>query len=193
MKKVFQKIWGIIKALVVVLMIFITVSLFVMKLMGDTPTIFGFNFYYIVTESMEPDLEVGDVILSKEVSDYSSLEVGDVVTYKGEVGSYANKLITHQIIEIKDDDPNNIIFVTKGTNPKSPIDPEISQDQIVSKMIFEVPLLGKLMQLINKPIGFILLIVLPLSIFLFIEIKNFIFTLKSKDDDEEENEIVKES
>lgn len=193
MKKVLAKIWNVLKTLVVVLMIFITVSLFIMKLAGDTPTFFGYNLYYIVTESMEPDLEVGDIILSKEVTDYSSLEIGDVITYQGEVGSYANKLITHQIIDIDASNPNNIIFTTKGTNPMSTVDPLIEQDQIVSKMVFEIPLLGKLMQLINKPIGFILLIVIPLAICLFKEIKNFIETLNNKEEDEEESEEIETS
>ena len=193
MKNVLGKVWNIIKTLVVALMIFIAVSLFIMKLAGDTPSIFGYNLYYIVTESMEPDLEVGDIILSKEVTDCSTLQIGDVITYQGEVGSYANKLITHQIIDIDASNPNNIIFTTKGTNPMSTVDPLIEQDQIVSKMVFEIPLLGKLMQLINKPLGFIILIVIPLAICLFGEIKNFIETLKNKEEDEEESEEIETS
>ena len=189
MKKVISKIWDVFKTLVVVAMIGITVSLFAMKMMGDTPSVMGYNFYYIVTESMEPDLKVGDIILSKEVKDYSDLEVGDVVTYKGEVGTYANKLITHQIIDIIDDDPDNLIFITKGTNPKSSVDPEVSQNQIVSEMVVKVPLLGKLMQLLNKPIGFMLLIVTPLALCLFFEIKNFIGTLSKKEESNENEEV----
>ena len=62
MKKVIGKIWDVIKTILVVAMIAITASLLVMKIMGDTPSIMGYNLYYIATPSMEPSLEVGDII-----------------------------------------------------------------------------------------------------------------------------------
>lgn len=190
MKNILKKIFNIIKYALVAVMIVITVSLFVMKLSGDTPSIFGYSFYYIATESMEPDLEVGDIILSKEINDVSTLKIGDVVTYQGEVGSYANKLITHQIIEIKNIN-GEISFITQGTHPSATVDPEVSSDQIVSKMIFEIPLMGKLMKVINTPIGFLILIALPLAICLISEIKNFVESCKKDDDENQETELTK--
>lgn len=183
MKKVLSTIWDVIKNILVVAMIFITISLFVMKLSGDTTNIFGYNLYYIVTPSMEPDLKVGDIILSKEVEDYDELTVGDIITYKGEVGSYAGKLITHQIIE-KYGEGENLTFVTKGTNPAATIDPEIRADQVVSIMITEVPLLGDLMKLINTPAGFLIIIVTPLGICLVGEIVNLVNVFKNKEEED---------
>lgn len=188
MKNIVIKVWNIFKTVLVIGMIVITISLFVMKLMGDTPSIFGYSFYYIATESMEPSLEVGDVILAKEVTNFDSLSIGDVITYQGEVGSYANKLITHQIIGIDIND-GIYTFTTKGTHPSSTVDPLVSQDQVVSKMVFEIPLMGKLMKVINNPFGFLLLIALPLAICLFGEIKNFIEACKNKEEDEEDSEV----
>ena len=184
MKKVIGKIWDVIKTMLVVAMIGITASLLVMKIMGDTPSIMGYNLYYIATPSMEPTLEVGDIILSKEVTDYSKLKEHDVITYQGEVGSYAGKLITHEIIDVIEHEDGSITFLTKGTNPSASVDPEIRADQVRTKMICEIPFLGDIMNIINHPAGFLILIVVPLGITFvgeMINLKNAI-----KNDEEEE-------
>ena len=188
MKKALGIISNVLKNIIVVIMIVITASLLIMKLMGDTPSVLGYNLYYIATPSMEPTLEVGDIILSKEVKDIDKLEVHDVVTYLGEVGSYKGKLITHEIIEIIINDDGTKSFITKGTNPSSVADPMIDADQIKTVMVFEVPLLGDLMKVINHPAGFLIIIIVPLSICLFGEIKNLVKVFKEEKTEEKKNE-----
>ena len=188
MKKVLSTIWNVIKNILTGIIVIITFSLLVMKIMGDTPSILGYNLYYIATESMEPSLEVGDIILSKEVKDVSKLDVGDVVTYLGDEGSFNGKLITHEIIKVNEHEDGSYTFITKGTHPDATIDPEIDAHQIKTIMIFEVPLLGKLMQLVNQPIGFIILIITPLGICLFGEIKNLVKVWNNKEEESEEIE-----
>jgi len=186
MKKILSTIVNVFKNILVVLMIIVTLSLLVMKIIGDTPSILGYNLYYIATPSMEPDLKVGDIILSKEVTDVNELKIHDVITYQGEKGSYANKLITHEIIDIQEDDDGNLIFITKGTNNPDK-DPAVEARQIRNVMICEVPLLGDFMKLINHPAGFLILIILPLGICLIGEVKNLVKVCKGETE-EEENE-----
>lgn len=184
MKKVIGKIWDVIKTILVVAMIAITASLLVMKIMGDTPSIMGYNLYYIATPSMEPSLEVGDIILSKEVKDYTELKEHDVITYQGEVGSYAGKLITHEIIQVNVHDDGSITFLTKGTKPSAQVDPEIRADQVRTKMICEIPFLGDIMNIINHPVGFLIIIVVPLGITFIGEIVNLKNVIKNDEEEE---------
>ena len=188
MKKVLGIIGNVLRNILIVLMIVVTGSLLIMKLMGDTPSILGYNLYYIATPSMEPSLEVGDIILSKEVKDVDELKVHDVITYYGEEGSFRGKLITHEIIEVIINDDGTRSFITKGTNPSSVPDPMIDEDQVRTIMVFEVPLLGDLMQVINHPAGFLILIILPLGICLFGEIKNLLKVIKEEKKEVNENE-----
>lgn len=172
------------KVLIGLLMVLMIVSL-AFKISGSNVNLFGLNLYYIATPSMEPDLKVGDVILSVDVKDLSKLEVYDVITYKGEEGSYKGKLITHQIIEIKEEN-GEYIFITKGTNPNSTVDPEVSADQVVSKMLFEVPLVGNVVTLLKNKVAFFLVLVLPLSAMLVIETVNLVKAVKKDDEEKEE-------
>ena len=189
--KIFKKILNILKNILAGVLIVIAASLLIIRMMGDTPRIFGYTLYYIVSPSMEPTLEVGDIILSKEVKDPSTLEIGDVVTYQGKEGSFAGKLVTHQIVEINENEDGTLVFRTKGTKEGAVIDPAITADQIDSIMIFEVPLLGKIMQVLNTQAGFFFLLVIPLTVCLVIEIMNFVKILKNDDvggDEDEKNE-----
>ena len=184
--KLVKKIWSIVSKVIIVLLILMMIVMLVMKISGNNVNLLGFNVYYIATPSMEPTLEVGDLILSKNVKDYSKLEIHDVVTYKGEVGSYKGKLITHEIIDIKFEN-DEYTFITKGTKENAVVDPEVSQDQIVAVMLFEIPLLGKLVTLLNNRIVFFVAIIIPLAIMLVLEVANVAKILK-QDSDKEENE-----
>lgn len=185
--KIMKKILPIIKTTLVVLLISIMVFVLAMRITGNNPSILGFNLYYIATPSMEPDLKVGDIILSKNVKDYSKLEIHDVVTYEGKVGSYANKLITHEIVDIKEEN-GKYSFLTKGIKEGATVDPEISEEQVKSKMLCKIPLLGQVVKLFNNRIVFFLCIIIPLSIMLVYEVANLVKISKSEDDEGVENE-----
>lgn len=179
---VLKKIWSIVSKILVGLLIVLMIFVLVMKIKGENPSILGFNLYYIATPSMEPTLEVGDIIVSKNVKDVSKLEVYDVITYKGQVGSYKGKLITHQIIEVKEND-GHYSFLTQGTKEGAAVDPEITEDQVVSVMLFEIPLLGKIMKVLNNRVVFFIFIIVPLAVMLVYEVINLTKAFKQEEED----------
>lgn len=184
MKIILKKSYKIIKTLLVVIIVMITASLIIMKLMGETPSLFGYNFYLIASGSMEPSLQTGDIILSKKV-DNTELKISDVVTYQGESGELKGKLITHQIVKMYEEDGEKYI-VTKGT-ANSIEDPAIKEDQVVSVMKTKLPFMGQVLKVINTPLGFLVLIILPLAILLVNEIVALINAFKT-DKEEQNNE-----
>ena len=64
---------------------------------GDyTPS--KFNGYVVLTGSMEPNIMVNDVVITKKV-DAVKLKVGDVITFKSTDARFYGMVITHRIIE----------------------------------------------------------------------------------------------
>lgn len=186
MKKVLKKVWSILSTILIAVIIACTVFLVVVKFVGETPSVFGYNFYYIITGSMEPTLAVGDIILSKETS-VDKLEVGDVVTFEGESGELDGKIVTHRIQSIYDEDGQTFV-VTKG-DANAINDPPIRAEAVLSVMKCKVPLLGKLIGIINTPIGFLLLIVSPLLISLIKEIIELIQAFRSTKEEHVNDEM----
>ena len=87
----------------------------------DYPNLFGYTFFEIVSGSMSPTIEKGDMIIVKLDTDY---KVGDIISFKDE-----DSIITHRIIEINDDK-----IVTKGDSNNTTDNP-ITKDKIVGKTV----------------------------------------------------------
>ena len=153
--------------------VIVCVSLFVLTLrfLGETPSVFGYSFYYVLTDSMEPEINAGDMILSKKTSP-EELEVGDVITYIGESGDLNGKIITHKIIEIKGD-----TYVTQGVANDIP-DPTIRSSQILARYVTTIPLAGELFSIINSKYGFVILIIIPLAFLMVNEISTIVKAFK---------------
>ena len=153
-------------------------SVFVLTLrfLGESPSIFGYSIYYVLTESMEPEIMAGEMILGKSANP-QDLQVGDVITYKGETGSLKDKIITHKIIEIDGDS-----FTTQGVANDFP-DPPIDSDQILSRYVGKIPFAGKLFSVINSKLGFVFLIVTPLCVLIVNEISIIVKAFKEDKED----------
>jgi signal peptidase len=158
------------------LIVGLSVFVLALRFLGESPNVFGYSFYYVLTESMEPEIHSGDMILGKAVP-AEELQIGDVVTYVGDTGEFSGKIITHEIIEIDGD-----ILTTKGIANEDP-DPAIRSSQVLSKYVFTIPLAGKIFSAINSKLGFLFLIVTPLGLLIVNEIS--IIAKAFKEDKEE--------
>lgn len=166
--------------LLVILEIFVIIFIVFSKMSGDVPSIFGYRMYIVVSPSMEPEIEVGDVLISKEY-DGGELTVGDVVTYLGKEGDMSGKMITHEIIRIEGED-----IITKGLANSSE-DPPITREDIDSVMLHNTVFISALYGVVTSTPGFICLVVLPLVLMIVSEIVGMVIQIKkegAKDDEE---------
>ena len=59
----FKKIINVISVVFLVLIVCFVLFTFVSRIMGNTPSVFGYYIFRVSSDSMEPTLMVGDVIL----------------------------------------------------------------------------------------------------------------------------------
>lgn len=123
--------------------------------------ILGYKSYIIKTNSMEPTISTNDIVIAKKV-EQKDIKVGDVITflYKGEV-------ITHRITQISEQGE----YATKGDNNNIEDIFKITYDNIEGKHILTIPYLGKIIQILDNKILF-LIITLIVLIFIFGIIQN---------------------
>ena len=114
---------------------------------------------------MEPQLKVGDIILSKRVKDITQLKVDDIITYNGEVGSYAGKTITHAVA-IEPYKFGDLYYLQTYGTANGYNDPEICETQVVGVMIREMPFLAALYKFFSTPLG--LVVILGFLLLLFV-------------------------
>lgn len=158
-KSVLKKTSNVILTIVLFVLVFVIAITLITRITGSTPSLFSYSIYRVSTGSMEPDLMVGDVILSKQVDDINSLSVGDVITYKGVVGEYKDMLITHKIVKAPYEEKGITYVVTKGV-ANSLEDEPVQEGQIVGKFVCKIPLLNAIYSFFLTPWGLLTAILL---------------------------------
>lgn len=193
MKKAFKVVKIIVDVLCWILIAVLAVAMIMTlnaRFTGSEPSIFGYSIYRVSSPSMEPELNVGDVILSKNIDDPMTLKVGDVVTYRGR-GDMSGKLITHKIIVAPTEEDGKIMLQTQGIANEIPDNP-IEAQRLVSVMITKLGFMNVFYDVFYSPWGLLIIIGLILIIFideLIVFIKSFTGT-KSAKEGEDINEII---
>ena len=72
----------------------------------------GIRIFNIVSESMVPKYNIGDVLVVKSIEP-QNIKVGDDIAYIGQESTFNQKIVTHQVIKI-DYENGEYIFHTKG-------------------------------------------------------------------------------
>lgn len=175
--KPLEMIFTIIKVICLIFLILLIAVLALQRFSNNEKAIGGFRVFNVATGSMIPKYQVGDVLIVKE-QDPNTLEVGDDVTYLGEHGTFAGRVVTHQIIEIEET-VGGRVFHTKGIANEAE-DPTITGNQIYGKVIYKCIVISLLTKLMNNMTAFYIVFVVPFAILIFLQIK------ESREESEEE-------
>lgn len=128
------------------------------------------KFLTVSGKSMEPTITSADMLVVARVNP-KTLKVGDITVY--EYNEHKSKertvTITHRIAEITEDG-----FKTKGDAIDTIDDYTVKPSDIVGVVKFKIPYLGSFFRFANTTPGFVLLIIIPATLIIAIEIKNII-------------------
>ena len=193
--KVIKFIYGLFKFLIFTVLI-VYVAFVLYQRFTDNASLFGYRVFTVASGSMTPAYNVNDVIYIKEV-DPGTLKVGDDIAYQGEMGSFKGLIITHRIIDIEEESDGSLRIFTQGINNENE-DPSINEDQILGKVYGKVFFISELNHVVKSTWGFFLLIFVPLTLVIVLEIletiveyrldNNKIRKYGTDDDDEDEEE-----
>lgn len=138
-------------------------------------------FLIVESDSMVPVFKTGDLLFSRYIEGTDKaleLQVGDVITYHGEVNGKP-ALITHRITEVdRSADGKKAVYTTKGDNNGEKDAAGVHSEDVVAVWGgHKIGGLGKFMNFLNTPLGFGLFIVLPMLLFFAYELYRFIAAL----------------
>jgi signal peptidase len=192
-KKVVGIVINVILWLFVVFAALTTVVVFTGTSNNGVGNLFGYMPFSIQTQSMEPTIKAGDVVIGKEV-DFNTLKEGDIITYWTTVDEQ-KILNTHRITKVISNGKGSVpSFKTKGDNNQIEDEYTVAAADIVAKYNSKISGLGKAVDLLETQKGFFICIVLPLILFFLYKLYHFIkvlVTVKqekaglSKEDEEE--------
>ncbi len=135
---------------------------------NKTASIFGMKYYIIVSGSMKPKIDIGDIVIVKNFENDSEYEVGDVISYHEN-----DSIVTHRIIQIKESQNGKKSYIAKGDNNNAEDDFLVEKGDIEGKVIKIIPKIGCLFLLIENHI-FLLVIFILLYAFITSNIKKLV-------------------
>lgn len=153
------KITGKVISVLLVLILAVNIyNIFMRQVKGvEQPTVFGYSTAVVISGSMQPAIDVGDMVLIHEQKDY---EVRDIIMYRGE-----RNFITHRIVARTENG-----YRTRGDSNNTE-DPEIMREQAVGKVVMIIPGAGKAIGFLSTPLGMCMLVLAALVILLIPNIK----------------------
>ena len=184
--RILRSIISIIKFILSIIIILIVGIILVQRFSNNNISVAGFRIFTVVTESMVPKYEVGDVLLVRQ-TEPTDIKVEDDVTYMGKIGAFADKIVTHQVIKIESGEDGKLKFHTKGIANDAE-DPLVSEEQIYGVVQAKLKILTYLNGIINNMYGMYFLIIIPLAIIIFTEFRSFKEESKYIDDEEDEED-----
>ena len=139
------------------------------------PTVFGYAPLIVISDSMDLELSKvygkpgafnkGDLIFIKEI-DPSDLKENDIISYLDE----DDKIVSHRIIRFEEHDGVKMIITQGDYSPNA--DPAVHPDRVVGIYKTRLAKLGGLAMFIQKPIGVLVLIGVPVLIYLAVDLVN---------------------
>jgi len=152
----------------------------------------------ILTESMEPTLKKGDLIISHELKpdQKTILKEDDIITYAVDLDKDGKmELNTHRIVSIRSGEDGYIYYTTKGDNNIIADTDEVRYDNVIGVYNGRrVGGVGSVLNFLQTPNGFLICVVIPLVLFLLYELYNFIkvmMTVKNEKKNKLDEEEIK--
>ena len=170
--------------LFVILIFFILLNILSM----NNKSLFGFRIYRVISGSMQPALQIGDVIIIKKANNYAEK---DIITYDNGLTT-----ITHRI---KSSDGDEII--TEGDANDAP-DKPITKDRILGKYFFRISTFSVFSIMLTGKTIYLIMVLVLFAILLFaisdrvtrnLEYRrnNFKKVIKEKDNKEQKKKMPK--
>lgn len=151
--------------------------------------LFGYRYYTILTPSMSPTYNVGDMIFV-QLKGPEDINEGDVITFNPSQDSDA--YLTHRVTEkIVDYQGTGVTcFRTRGDANDSEDSFLIESDRVIGTVNFGIPYLGFVVRFIQLRWYIVLPIVIMVAVFFYL-LKRY-FLIGNDDDEEDDNKSDKE-
>ena len=165
-KKVIKIVLKILYQILVIICLIVAAVIILQKVTASNKSIAGYRIFRVITGSMEPEYDIGQVVISKEV-DPNSIKVGDDIVYLGTYGEYSGKIIMHSVVGIDKEANGNLNFHARGLHSSSVEDPQIKDSQIYGVVKFKSKILTVLYKLATNIYSlFVIVLVLALNVFI---------------------------
>ena len=125
----------------------------------EVPSIGGTFPLIVLTDSMYPEIESGDLIICN-TTEAKDIKVNDVISFFDPAGN-GTSIVTHRVIEIIEDD-GEIFFRTRGDNNNTEDKELVPAENLVGVYKMRIAGAGHIAMFMQSTAGLIICVVLPI-------------------------------
>ena len=125
----------------------------------EVPSIGGTLPLIVLTDSMYPEIESGDLIICR-TAEADEIEVNDIISFFDPAGN-GTSIVTHRVIEIVEED-GEILFRTRGDNNNTEDKELVPAENLVGVYKMRIAGAGHIAMFMQSTAGLIICVVLPI-------------------------------
>lgn len=159
----FLTILGTVLCIILVPILIINCTLIAKSVLNkdDVPSVGGYMPLIVLTDSMYPTIESGDLIIC-HTEDAENIQVGDIISFFDPAGN-GTSIVTHRVLEVTEQD-GEIAFKTKGDGNNVEDQMLVPAEKLVSVYQTRIPGAGNVAMFMQTTPGLIVCVVLPLCL-----------------------------
>jgi len=124
----------------------------------EVPSVGGYFPMIVLTDSMNPDIKSGDLIICHTI-DAGNIKEKDIISFFDPAGS-GSTIVTHRVIEIVNED-GRLFFRTKGDNNNTADKDLVPAENLVGIYKTRIAKAGNIAMFMQTTTGLIVCVVLP--------------------------------
>ena len=146
----------------------------------EVPSVGGFLPLIVLTDSMYPEIESGDLIIC-HTADAEDIKVNDVIAFFDPAGN-GSSIVTHRVLEVTEQD-GQLAFRTKGDANNTEDKMLIPAENLVAVYQSRIPGAGNIAMFMQSTTGLIVCVVLPIILLVGYDIiRRRLYERNKKDD-----------
>lgn len=163
------RVWNIVGIVLCVILVPILVINCVLLVKGmvnedEVPGIGGLVPLIVLTESMEPEIDGGDMIICRIVKP-EDVKVGDVISFFDPEGS-GTSVVTHRVMEIETDPQTGALVSWRTQGDNNEIEDRLSvpvENLVGIWTDIRIPFLGSVIMFMQSTLGLVVCIFVPIA------------------------------
>lgn len=173
---------GTIMCIILIPILVINCTLIMKSFMNkeEVPSVGGYLPLIVLTDSMYPEIESGDLIIC-HTEDAENIKDGDIVAFFDPAGN-GSSIVTHRVLEVTEEN-GGIAFRTKGDANNTEDKMLVPAENLVGVYQNRIPGAGNIAMFMQSTTGLIVCVVLPIVLLVAYDIiRRRIYEKNKKDD-----------
>jgi signal peptidase len=126
---------------------------------GKVPSVGGYLPLIVLSDSMYPNIQSGDLIICRE-TDPTSVQVGDVIAFFDPAGN-GTSVVSHRVVSVVQEE-GTLSFLTQGDANNAQDDAAVPAENLVGVYQSRIAGAGNVAMFMQTSTGLIICVVLPL-------------------------------